>query len=282
MDVDLDPSTIAAIRTFIDARTSRSDLKNLALSAGAKSERVMPIKISSSMSSPGYKTKAELMNEIVDTVYIDFEKSEADRTLLRMIHVLISDHDAQILPEQLEALEKGLARSGLSISQVTRYTTTVRLLEVAAERAEDSAMNEATDLLMKGLLRLSTDPPGAITACTSACESACRIALERLSLPLPARKQLPEYLDALCDQTNIKALARVSGEDTRKIFGALRGLAHNSYRAAHQLGDRHAQGDGASISTAIGADLVIVSCAALTTVIAGAVARNELQPVCNK
>ena len=146
------------------------------------------------MSSLGYKSKAELINEIIDTVYIDFEKSEANMVLLRMIHVLISDHDAQILPEQLEALEKGLARSGLSISQVTRYTTAVRLLEVAANRAEDSAMNEATGLLMKGLLRLSTDTPGAITACTSACESACRIALERLSLPLPARKQLPEYL----------------------------------------------------------------------------------------
>lgn len=194
MDVDLDPSTIAAIRIFIDARTSRSELKNLALSEGAKSEPVMPIKISSSMTSPGYKSKADLMNEIVDTVYIDFEKSEADRVLLRMIHVLISDHDAQILPEQLQALEKGLARSDLSISQVTRYTTTVRLLEVAAKRSADSAMNEATDLLRKGLLRLSTDTPGTITACTSACESACRIALERLSLPLPARKQLPEYL----------------------------------------------------------------------------------------
>ena len=194
MEVDLDPSNIAAIRKFIDAQTSRSELKNLALSAGAKSERVMPIKISSNMSSLGYKSKAELINEIIDTVYIDFEKSEANMVLLRMIHVLISDHDAQILPEQLEALEKGLARSGLSISQVTRYTTAVRLLEVVANRAEDSAMNEATGLLMKGLLRLSTDTPGAITACTSACESACRIALERLSLPLLARKQLPEYL----------------------------------------------------------------------------------------
>ena len=38
MEVDLDPSNIAAIRKFIDAQTSRSELKNLALSAGAKSE----------------------------------------------------------------------------------------------------------------------------------------------------------------------------------------------------------------------------------------------------
>ena len=281
MDVNLESSTIAGIRTFIDTQTSRSDLKNLALSAGAKSERVMPIRISSNMSGPGYKSKAELMYEMFDTVYIDFKKPEADRILLRMIHELISNQYDQFLPNQLEALERGLEKSGLSISQITLNTTAVRLLEVAAERAEDSAMNEATDLLMKGLLRLSTDTPGAITACTSACESACRIALERLSLPLPARKQLPAFLNALCDQTNIKALTRVSGEDTRKIFGSLRGLAQHSYRAAHKLGDRHAQGDGASISTTIGADLVIVSCAALTTVIAGAVARNELKPNCN-
>ena len=186
------------------------------------------------------------------------------------------------MPEQLQALEYGLEKSGLSISQVTRNTPTVLLMDATAKRAEESAMEETVNLLQKGLLRLSTDTPGAITACTSACESACKIALERLSIPLPARKQLPEYLNALCEHTNIMALARESGEDTKKIFGALRGLAQHTYRAAHQHGDRHAQGDNASISTAIGADLIIVSCAALTTVITGAVTRNELKPVKTK
>ncbi len=218
------------------------------------------------------------MGEIVDTVYSDFEKPEADGVLLRMIDVLISDQHDLVSSEKLEALENGLAKSRLSIAQVTHSTAAVGLLEVTAEHTQNSAMKEATELLTKGLLRFSTDKPGAITACTSACESACRIALERLGLPLPAQKQLPEYLEALCERTNIMDLARVSGEDTKKLFGNLRGLARHSYQAAHQLGDRHAQGDSASQPTAIGADLVITSCAALTTVIVGAVARGELKP----
>ena len=230
------------------------------------------------MSAPGYKSKAELMGLIVDTVYSDFEKPEADGVLLRMIEILFSNRYDSILPEILEDLEKGLAESGLSVAQITRSTIAVGLLEVTTEHTQNLAMKEATDLLRKGMLRLSTDKPGAITACTSAGESVCRIALERLGLPLPARKQLPEYLDALCHHTNIMALARVSGADTKKLFGALRGLARHSYQAAHQLGDRHAQGDCASQSTAIGADLVIASCAAVITVIAGTIARNELEP----
>ena len=96
-------------------------------------------------------------------------------------------------------------------------------------------------------LRHEPHPP-AITACTTACESVCRIALDRLSLPLPKDKQLPDYLKALCDQTNIRALAGVGGaKGTKRVFGNLQGLAQNSYLAAHQLGDRHAGGDSAPI-----------------------------------
>ena len=63
------------------------------------------------------------------------------------------------------------------------------------------------------------------------------------------------------------------------MFGTLRGLAQHSYQAAHELGDRHAQGDRASEPTTLATDLAIVSCAALTIVIAGAIARNEIIPV---
>ena len=279
MHLDLTSSTIGVIREFIDSQTSRGDLKGLALRAGAKADRVMKIKVSSNMRDTNYKSKAALMGEIVDTVYEDFEKPEADGILIRMIDILLSGRETLLSPDVLETLERGLAESTLSLAQVTGSTTAVALLESTGAQTRESDLKEATDLLMKGMLRLSTDKPGAITACTSACESACRIALERLGLPLPARKQLPDYLDAICDRTNIMALARVSGEDTRKIFGSLRGLARHSYRAAHELGDRHAQGDGASEPTPFGADLAIASCAALTTVIAGAIARNELTPV---
>ena len=276
MSFDLSSTTVGAIRDFIDARTSRGDLKGLALKAGARVDRVMKIKISNNMRAPGYKSKAELMGEIVDTLYEDFDKPEADGILIRMIDDLVATQNERILPEQIQVLEDGLAASKLSLAQITGSTTAVALLETIAEQAWASDLKEASDLLTKGLLRLSTDGPGAVTACTSASESVCRIALERLGLPLPARKQLPDYLDTLCEQTNIMALARVSGEETKQIFGALRGLARHSYQAAHTLGDRHAQGDGASEPTAFGADLVVASCAALATVIAGAVARDEL------
>ena len=279
IDFDLASSTIGAIRKFIDSHTSRGSLKGLALSAGAKADRILRIKISGNMTDADYKSKSELMGAVIDTVYEDFEKPEADGILLRMVNSLLQARETLIPTEQLHYLERGLAESHLSIAQVTGSTSAVALMDTTAQQTRTSDMREATDLFTKGLLRLSTDKPGAVTACTSACESACRIALERLGLPLPARKQLPDYLEALCDQTNIIALARVSGEDTKRIFGALRGLAKHSYRAAHELGDRHAQGDRASEPTAFGADLAIVSCAALTTIIAGAVARNEIKPV---
>ena len=169
-------------------------------------------------------------------------------------------------------------KSGLSIAQITDTTVAGAVLDAALERTQDSAMQEATDLIMKAFRRLPTDKPGAITACTTACESVCRIALERLSLPLPKDKQLPDYLKALCDQTNIRALAGVGGKGTKRVFGNLQGLAQNSYLAAHQLGDRHAGGDSASEPSAFAADLLVTSCAALTTIIAGAVARNEIKP----
>ena len=279
MDVDLASSTIGAIREFIDSQTSRSDLKSLTLSAGAKADRVMKIKISGNMSDPGYKSKAQLMGEIIDTVYEDFEKPEADGILLRIVRDLIATRETWIPAEELARLERGLTASNLSIVQVTGSAAAVALLETTAEQTRASDLKEATDLLTKALLRLSTDKPGAITACTSACESTYRIALKRLGLPLPARKQLPDYLDSLSDQTNIMDLARVSGEETRKIFGSLRGLARHSYQAAHELGDRHAQDDRASDPTAIAADLAVISCAALTTVIVSAIARDELVPV---
>ena len=279
MHLDLTSSTIGAIREFIDSQTSRGELKALALRAGANAHRVMKIKVSSNMRDTNYKSKATLMGEIVDTVYEDFEKPEADGVLIRMVHILISSQETMASPDRLESLEQGLAESTLSLAQITASTSAVSLLDSTVTQTRASDMKEATDLLVKGMLRFSTDKPGAITACTSACESACRIALERLGLPLPARKQLPDYLDAVCDQTNIMALARVSGDDTKRIFGSLRGLARHSYQAAHELGDRHAQGDGASEPTAFGADLAIVSCAALTTIIAGAIARSELTPV---
>ena len=287
-NVNLKAQTIGTIREFVDSQTSRDKLKELALKAGANADRIMEIMVLGNMQSAGYKSKTTLMNEIFDTVYEDFEKPEADGIYLRMIGLLLAPEQrpvapfsdspqAEVPPEALEKLERGLGKSGLSIAQITDTTVAGAVLDLALEQTRDSGMQEATNLLMKGLHRRSTDKAGAITACTTACESACRIALERLRLPLPTHKQLPNYLKALCDQTNIRALARVGGEDTKKVFGSLQGLAQNSYLAAHELGDRHAGGDSASEPSAFAAALLVTSCAALTSIIAGAVARNEIE-----
>ena len=240
MNVNLKAQTIGAIREFVDSQTSRDELKELALKAGANTARIMKTMVLGNMESAGYKSKTTLMNEIFDTIYEDFEKLEADGIYLRMISLLrgpeqksVAPHSqAEVSPETLEKLERGLAKSGLSIAQITDTTFAGAVLDVALARTQDSDMQEATDLIMKALRRLSTDKPGAITACTTACESVCRIALERLGLPLPTCKQLPDYLKTLCDRTNIRALACVGGEATKKVFGNLQGLAQNSYRAA--------------------------------------------------
>ena len=287
-NVNLKAPTIGAIREFVDSQTSRDKLKELALEAGANADRIMKIMVLGNMKSADYKSKTTLMNEIFDTAYEDFEKPEADGIYLRMIGLLLGPEQgpvepfsdspqAEVSPETLEKLERGLAKSGLSIAQITDTTVAGAVLDAALERTQNSDMQEATDLIMKALRRLSTDKPGAITACTTACESVCRLALERLRLPLPKRKKLPDYLKTLCEQTNIKALACFGGEGTRRVFGNLQGLAQNSYRAAHELGDRHAGGDSASEPSAFAADLLVTSCAALTSIIAGAVARNEIE-----
>ena len=239
----------------------------------------MGIKVSNNMRATGYKSKTELMCEMFDTVYEDFEKTEADGILIRMAAKLLRERESFLSSEILHALEQGLAQSGLSLAQVAGTSTTADLLEYASDQSMSSELKDASDLLNKGLRRLPTDKPGAITACTSACESICRIALERLGLPLPAKKQLPDYLDALCEHTNIESLARVNGDYTRKIFGSLRGLARHSFDTAHELGDRHGHGDDAQTPTDFGANLAIVSCAALATIIAGALARDELSPI---
>ncbi len=275
--VALKSQTIGAIRRFVSRGTSRDGLKGLLLEAGANADRILKLFVASNMTAAGYKSMSALLNEGFDTVYEDFEKPEADGILLRMASLILSRRRDNLPPEDVQALEQGLATSGLSIAQVTQATTTILPIDAASQQAEAAQLREASDLLAKGLRRLTTDRPGAITACTSAAESVCRVALERLGLPLPAGKQFPDYFNALCQQTNIEALARVSGEDSRKVFTSLRGLAQGAYQAAHQLGDRHAHGETAPEPSPFATDLLVISCAALTTLLAGALARNELK-----
>jgi len=98
-----------------------------------------------------------------------------------------------------------------------------------------------------------------------------------LNIALPGKKQLPDYLVALCKQTNIQDLAALGGEDSKKVFGSLRGLAQNTYQAAHQWGDRHAHGDNASSPPPLVVEMLVTSACAITTVLAGALRRDELE-----
>lgn len=277
MSAALKPQTIGAIRRFVALNTSRDGLKELFLDGGANAERILKISLASPMGAKGYISASVLLNQGFDTIYDDFDRPEADGILLRMAGILVQRNQERLKEGSLEDLEQGLSASGLTVSQITQATEATMLLEAATDRAGAVQLREVTELLTKGLRRLVTDRSGAITACTSAAESACRVALERLGLPLPAGKQLPEYLNALCQQTNIEALARVSGDDTKKVFTSLRSLAQNAYQAAHQLGDRHAHGENSREPSPFAADLLVSSCAALTILIAGALARNELK-----
>ena len=127
MDFNLASSTIGAIREFIDSQTSRGDLKSLALKAGASSERVMRIKISGNMKDPNYRSKTQLMGEIVDTVYEDFEKPEADGIFLRMTDHLLRAREEWRPAEEIENLERGLAASNLTIAQIMGSTGACRI-----------------------------------------------------------------------------------------------------------------------------------------------------------
>jgi ubiquinone biosynthesis protein UbiJ len=278
MNVILKSQTIGAIRRFVSVNTSRDGLKELLLEAGASADRLLPIQVTNNTRSSDYKSMSELLSLCFDTIYQDFQKPDADGILLRSVGFVVNRRGDSLREGSLQELERGLAASGTSVAQVTEATAATAPVEVAFDKTSIAQLREASELLAKGLRRLSTDPPGAITACTSACESVCRTALEKLGLPLPAGKQLPDYLVALCQQTNLEALARVSGEESKKVFSALRALAQASYQAAHQLGDRHAHGDQAPEPSPFGTELVVMSSAAITALVAGALARNELKP----
>jgi hypothetical protein len=275
----LKSQTIGTIRRFVSSHTTRDGLKELLLEGGADADRILKLTVTNNARSSAYLSGAELLNEGFDTIYQDFEKPEADGILIRMVGILLGRRSDPKFLESIPALENGLSFSGLSVSRITEATEATVPLETASQQAQVAQLQEATTLLAKGLRRLTTDRPGAITACTSACESVCRIALERLAITLPAGKTLPDYFQTLCQQTNLEALARVSGDDAKKVFTSLRGLAQNLYQAAHELGDRHAHGENAHEPTPLATELLATSCAAITTVVAGALARDELKAI---
>jgi len=271
--IDLTSKAICAIRSFVDGHTSRDDLKQFLLEAGAKADRVMSIQATGDMKSPHYKSKSTIMNEGFDTVYTDFDKVEADGILLELVRVVFGRKAVQ--DDVRASLERALQESGVVLGEILEAGGAHDYLRSAETTMESANLVEARELLGKALLRMSTDPPGAITAAVSAAESVCREALSGLGIPEPNTRQLPNYLVELRRQTNLEDLATVANVGDRAIK-AFSSLAENAYQAAHETGDRHAHGDAASDATPLVADMLITGACSVAIVLAGALRRNEL------
>jgi len=97
-NVTLKSQTIGEIRRFVSVSTSRDGLKELLLEAGADADRILPIQISNKTNSKNYTSMSELLNLCFDTIYQDFEKSDADGILLRSVGLVVNRR-SNSLPE---------------------------------------------------------------------------------------------------------------------------------------------------------------------------------------
>lgn len=272
--VELNSKAIGAIRRLVDTYTSRDELKQCLLDAGANSNRIISIHVSGNMKSSNYKSKSTILNEGFDTIPADFEKQESDGVMLELVRIVFSRK--QVSEDDRAKLESILSANGLTLNEVLGSGMGQALLHYAVDSSEAASYRESSELLKKALLRITTDPTGAITAAVSAAESVCREALLRLGLPEPSSKQLPKFLVELRRNTNIEELARISNVGDRAIK-ALSSLAENSYQAAHETGDRHAHGDKAVPPSPLIVDMLVTSACAITVVLTGALRRNELR-----
>jgi hypothetical protein len=272
--VELNSKAIGAIRRLVDTYTSRDELKQFLLDAGANSDRILSIHVSGNMKSSTYKSKSTILNEGFDTIPADFKKQESDGVMLELVRIVFSRK--QVSENDRANLEGILSANGLVLSEILGSGLGQDLLHHAVDSSEAASFRETSELLKKALLRTTTDPTGAITAAVSAAESVCREALSRLGLPEPSSKQLPKFLVELRRNTNIEELARIPNVEDR-VITALSSLAENSYRAAHETGDRHAHGDTAVPPSPLIVDMVVTSACAITVVLTGALRRNELR-----
>ncbi len=272
--VELNSKTIGAIRRLVDTYTSIDELKQFLLEAGANSNRILPIRVSSNIKSPSYKSKSTILNEGFDTIPEDFAKPESDGIMLELVRIILSRK--QVSKDDMVDLERVLSANGVELNEVLASGLGQDILHHAVDSAGAASFRETSELLKKALLRTTTDPTGAITAAVSAAESVCRETLRRLGIPEPSSKQFPKFLVELRRNTNIEELASIPSVGDR-LIKALSSLAENSYQAAHETGDRHAHGDTAVPPSSLIVDMLVTSACAITAVITGALRRNELR-----
>ncbi len=272
--VELNSKAIGAIRRLVDTYTSRDELKQFLLDAGANSDRILSIHVSGNMKSPSYKSKSTILNESFDTIPADFEKQDSDGVMLELVRIVFLKK--RVSDDDRANLERILSANGVVLNDVLESGSTHDILHHTADSSDTANLREASELLKKALLRTTTDPTGAITAAVSAAESVCREALSRLGIAEPGSKQLPKYLIELRQHTNIEELASIPSVGDR-LIKALSSLAENSYQAAHKTGDRHAHGDAAVPPSPLIVDMLVTSACAIIVVLTGALRRNELR-----
>lgn len=272
--VELNSKAIGAIRRLVDSYTSRDELKQFLLDAGANSDRILSIHVLGNMKSPTYKSKSTILNEGFDTIPADFEKQESDGVMLELVRIVFSRK--QVLEGDRANLEGILSANGLALSEIIGSGLVQELLRNAVDSSDAASFRETSELLKKALLRTTTDPTGAVTVAVSAAESVCREALSRLGISEPSSKQLPKFLVELRRNTNIEELTRIPNVEDR-VIKALSSLVENSYQAAHETGDRHAHGDRAEPPSPLIVDMLVTSACAIIVVLTGALRRNELR-----
>ncbi len=87
----LSVKSIAATRKLLSDFCTRGQIKQYLLEAGARAERILPIPVIGNMKSKDYHSTSSLLSLMFDTIYSDFEKAEADKILLNLLHILRND-----------------------------------------------------------------------------------------------------------------------------------------------------------------------------------------------
>lgn len=272
--IKLNSKAIGAIRDLAKKELNRAELKQFLFVAGANSDRISAIDVVGETKSPAYKSMTTIMNDGFDTLPQDFSKEEADGIRIELLRLIFSRK--QVSEKDRADIAKAFSTCDVALDEILEPNATLNIVQTSMECSESAALKEAHDLLKEALLRITTDPRGAITAAVTAAVSVCREALSRLGIPEPSKRQLPKYLVELRRNTNIEELAQVPNVEGR-VIKALSSLAENSYQAAHETGDRHAHGDSAGPPTPLIVDLLVTSACAISVVLAGALRRDELK-----
>lgn len=115
----LSTESIGAIRRLL-SNHPRGQIKQFLLEAGAKKERILSIPIVNDMKSTDYRSQAEVLSLMFDTIYTDYKSNEADRIVLNLIRIIIKnrvDFPDSIL-EVISDVRKKLMSDGIDLKEV--------------------------------------------------------------------------------------------------------------------------------------------------------------------